>query len=103
MLFVNAGPVPLHAIVSACQSPKSALILVRLLAVPPMAVPPGLLAAGIPPVLTVIPGKVIAAVPWKATVFPDAWAGANTIKVTGLVILSAEIGTLPGKILALIP
>jgi hypothetical protein len=30
-------------------------------------------------------------------------AGANTIKVTGLVILSAEIATLPGKTLALIP
>jgi len=63
-----------------------------------MAVPPGLLAAGIPPVLTVIPGELIAAVPWKATVFPDAWAGANTINVEGLVILSADCPQIFGLI-----
>ena len=50
-LFVNAGPVPLHGMVSVCQSANSALIFVRLLCVPPVAVPPGLLVAA----KTVIP------------------------------------------------
>jgi hypothetical protein len=39
----------------------------------------------------------------KLTVAVDACAGAKTIKLTGLVILSADIATLPGKTFALIP
>src|ERR1700746_3097539 len=86
LALVNAGLVPLHSIVSACQSAQSALILARLLCGPPTAVPPGLLVAGVPPVLTVTPGAPgAAAVPWKLTVVPDACAGANAMKVTCLV------------------
>src|SRR5439155_244421 len=41
VVFVNAGPVPLQLMVSTCQSAKRALIFVRLLCVPPWALPPG--------------------------------------------------------------
>src|SRR4029077_3295733 len=89
---VNAVPVPLQAIVSACQSANSALIFLRLLCVPPCELAPGgvLRAAK-----TVTPGAEELPQPKKLTVAVDACAGANTIKAVGLVILSAEIGTPP--------
>ena len=45
VVFVNAGPVPLQAMLSTCQSAKTALILVRLFCVPPIAGPPGMVVA----------------------------------------------------------
>jgi hypothetical protein len=90
-MLINAGPggfVGLHSIVSACQSAKSGLIFWRSLCGPPAATPPGVLVSA----TTVTPGGEKFAVPWKVTVAPVASAGANTIKVTGLVTLSEEIG-----------
>src|SRR5919106_6756286 len=63
--FVNV----VQDMLSACRSPKRALIRLRLFCVPPMASPPGLLVALlllIPRTLT--PGAAVPAVPWKFTV-----------------------------------
>ena len=99
LMLVNAGPVPLQYMVSTCQSAHIALIFLRLLCVPPVALPPGALVWA----KTFTPGGAEVPSPRKLTVAVDACAGANTIKLTGLVILSADIGTFPGKTFALIP
>jgi hypothetical protein len=99
-VLVNAGPVPLlQSMISVCQSAHIALIFLRLACVPPVALPPGVLVWAKP----CTPGKGESPAPAKVTVAVDACAGANTIKVIGFVILSADIGTLPGKMLALMP
>jgi hypothetical protein len=85
--------------ISVCQSAHIALIFLRLACVPPVASPPGVLVWA----KTFTPGKGESPAPAKVTVAVDACAGANTIKVIGFVILSADIGTLPGKMLALMP
>src|SRR5215471_566618 len=78
-LLVKAAPAPLQGMFSACQSANRALICVRRLWVPPVAVPPGTLAAWPPPIPTTVTfallarlvGVVVSAVPWKPTVGPD--------------------------------
>src|SRR5712691_1130789 len=74
-VFVNAGPVPLHAMFSTCQSANMALIFVRLLCVPPVAVPPGVLAFANTftfELAAKFVWLVVSPMPWKFTVVPDA-------------------------------
>src|SRR5207248_2574002 len=110
MVFVNARPVPLHAMFSTCQSAHIALIFARLLCVPPVAFPPGTLVAWPPPIPTTVTfglatklaSLVVLPTPWNRTAVEVlSCAGANTIKTVGLEILSAEIPTTPD--VALIP
>src|SRR5437773_11333287 len=99
MVFVNV----VQGMVSQCKSAKSALIFVRLFCVPAVAAPPGTLVAWPAAVAkTVAPGTSVA-VPWKVTVAPDACAGANNIKIVGLVILSAATPIMLGGPTPLIP
>lgn len=89
-MFVNAGPVPLQNMLSTCKSPKMALIFARLFCVPPVAFPPGVLAAA----RTLTPGGDEFPAPVKLTLAVDACAGANSMKVVGFLILSADIAAL---------
>ena len=74
-MLVNAGPVPLHGMVSTCQSAKSALIFVRLLCVPPAAGPLGVVADRRTvtfALLTKVAWVVVLPMPRKFTVGPEA-------------------------------
>ena len=88
-----------HGMVSTCQSANSALILVRLLCVPPWAVPPGTLAAAKTVTFALAESAawlVVLPMPWKATVPPDVCAGANMMKTVGFEILVVDIPMTPG-------